>query len=86
MAATTMAAMTALPDIGPGEQQSETASPDFMLLKHGNGSANLGDLLDGKDALVLGVFTSGSPAADLQMHDFRDVQDDYGDSVAFAQH
>ena len=85
MAATTMAAMTALPDIGPGEQQSETASPDFMLLKHGNGSANLGDLLDGKDALVLGVFTAGSPAADLQMHDFLDVQDDYGDSVAFAQ-
>ena len=85
MAATSMAAMSVLPDIGPGEQQTEAAAPNFMLLKHGNGSANLGDLLDGKDALVLGVFTAGSPAADLQMLDFRDVQDDFGDSVAFAQ-
>lgn len=85
MAATTMAAVTALPDIGPGEQQSETASPDFILLKHGNGSANLGDLLDGRDALILGVFTSGSPAADLQMEDFLEVQDALGNSVAFAQ-
>ena len=80
-----MTAMTALPDVGPGEQQSETAAPDFILLKHGNGSANLGDLLDGKDALVLGVFTAGSPAADLQMQDFLEVQDDFGDSVSFAQ-
>ena len=85
MAATSMAAMTVLPDIGPGEQQSETTAPNFMLLKHGNGSANLGDLLEGKDALVLGVFTAGSPAADMQMRDFLDVQDDFGDSVAFAQ-
>jgi len=85
LAATSMTAMTALPDIGPGEQQSETAAPDFILLKHGNGSANLGDLLDGKDALVLGVFTAGSPAADLQMQDFLEVQDDFADSVSFAQ-
>ena len=85
MAATTMTAVGALPDIGPGEQQSETAAPDFILLKHGNGSANLGDLLDGKDALILGVFTAGSPAADLQMNDFIDVEDDLGDSVSFAQ-
>ncbi|MEE2747361.1 MAG: hypothetical protein VX473_02710, partial [Candidatus Thermoplasmatota archaeon] len=85
MAAATMTSMTALPDIGPGEQQSETASPDFMLLKHGNGSANLRDLIDGKDALVLGVFTAGSPAADLQMIDFRNIQDELGDSVSFAQ-
>ena len=85
MAATTMTAMAALPDIGPGEQQSETAAPDFILLKHGNGSANLGDLLDGRDALILGVFTAGSPAADLQMEDFLEVQDNLGDSVSFAQ-
>ncbi|MEE3310334.1 MAG: hypothetical protein VX230_02465, partial [Candidatus Thermoplasmatota archaeon] len=85
LAATSMTAMTALPDVGPGEQQSETAAPDFILLKHGNGSANLGDLLDGKDALVLGVFTAGSPAADLQMQDFLEVQDDFADSVSFAQ-
>ncbi len=85
MAATTMASMSVLPDIGPGEQQSETSAPDFMLLKHGNGSANLRDLIDGKDALVLGVFTAGSPAADLQMNDFRNIQDSLGDSVSFAQ-
>ncbi len=85
MAATTMAAVTALPAIGPGEQQSEAAAPDFILLKHGNGSANLGDLLDGKDALVLGVFTAGSPAADLQMRDFIDVKENLGDSVSYAQ-
>ncbi|HJM68187.1 MAG TPA: hypothetical protein QF716_04855 [Candidatus Thalassarchaeaceae archaeon] len=85
MAATSMTAMTALPDIGPGEQQSESSAPDFILLKHGNGSANLGDLLDGRDALILGVFTAGSPAADLQMEDFLEVQDNLGDSVSFAQ-
>ena len=85
LAATTMTAVTALPAIGPGEQQNETAAPDFILLKHGNGSANLGDLLDGKDALVLGVFTAGSPSADLQMQDFFDVGEKLGDSVSFAQ-
>ena len=57
----------------------------FILLKHGNGSANLGDLLDGKDTLILGVFTAGSPSADLQMQDFIDVREKLGDSVFFAQ-
>ena len=85
LAATAMAAMTALPAIGPGELQNENSAPDFILLKHGNGSSNLGDLLDGKDALVLGVFTSGSPAAEMQMRDFIDVQEKLGDSVSFAQ-
>jgi len=85
LVATTMASISAIPAIGPGEQQNETASPDFILLKHGNGSANLGDLLDGKDALVLGVFTAGSPSADLQMHDFNDVREKLGDTVSFAQ-
>ena len=85
LAATTMASLTALPAIGPGEQQNESSAPNFILLKHGNGSANLGDLLDGKDALILGVFTAGSPSADLQMQDFIDVREKLGDSVSFAQ-
>ncbi|MBN17172.1 MAG: hypothetical protein CMB37_03300 [Euryarchaeota archaeon] len=83
VAATT--SMQVIPEIGPGEQQHETTSPDFMLLNHGGGSTKLSDLLDGKDALVLGVFTAGSPAADLQMKDFVDVQEKLGDEVSFAQ-
>ncbi|MEE2758486.1 MAG: hypothetical protein VYA86_00710 [Candidatus Thermoplasmatota archaeon] len=85
LAATAMASVTALPAIGPGEQQAETAAPDFILLKHGDGSASLSGLLDGKDALILGIFTAGSPSADLQMQDFFDVQEKLGESVSFAQ-
>ena len=80
-----MGAITTLPDIGEGEQRDETAAPDFALLTHGGGQAELGDLLDGKRALVLGVFTAGSPSADRQMIDFMQARDDLGDSVAFAQ-
>ena len=80
-----LASITVLPDIGPDEQQHETAAPNFTLLKYGEGKESLSSLLDGKDALVLGVFLAGSPAADLQMDDFVESREKTGDSVAYAQ-
>jgi hypothetical protein len=85
IALTALGAIGAMPDMNIGESREESAAPSFNLLTHGGGDASLRELLDGKDALVLGVFTIGSPSADLQADDFRDTIDDFGDSVAFAQ-
>ncbi len=80
-----LGSIAVLPDIGPEERQHETAAPNFTLLKYGEGKESLSSLLDGKDALVLGVFLAGSPAADLQMEDFISARDKTGESVAYAQ-
>lgn len=79
-----MGAATTLPDLGSGEQQVESAAPDFGLLTHGGGQETLGDLSDGRP-LVLGVFTAGSPSAGLQMRDFLEAQDKLGDRASYAQ-
>jgi len=81
---TALGAISALPDLGEGEQQVEAAAPDFILLKHGGGKESLGSLVDGRP-LVLGVFTSGSPSADLQMRDFAEASDRLGERANFAQ-
>ena len=58
------------------------------LLQHqssGSDSLGLNDLLSGHDALVLGVFTSGSPNAEQQKRDFDNASERLGEEVAFAQ-
>jgi hypothetical protein len=80
-----MGSISAMPALGPEEMQHENAAPNFTLLTHGGGKDSLSNLLDGKDALVLGVFMSGSPSADLQMDDFLQAKEHLGDSVSFAQ-
>ncbi len=80
-----MGSISTMPAIGPEEMQHENAAPNFTLLTHGGGKDSLDNLLDGKDALVLGVFMSGSPSADLQMDDFLQAKNRLGESVSFAQ-
>lgn len=87
----TLAAMvpaSALPELEFGASRVEAASPNFSLLQHpshGSGTLSLGELLDGKDALVLGVITVGSPGAELQKRDFENASARLGEDIAFAQ-
>ena len=83
--AASFGAIGALPDIAPSEMREEGAAPDFTLLAHGGGSVSLSDLRDGHDAVAIGVFTVGSPAANVQADDFRNAIEDLEGRVAFVQ-
>jgi hypothetical protein len=77
-----------LPELESGATRDDSAAPSFSLLQHpssGGESMSLNDLLSGNDALVLGVFTSGSPNAEQQKRDFDNASERIGDKVAFAQ-
>ena len=83
-----MAPASALPELDVGASRVEAAAPNFSLLQHpshGSGTLSLNELLDGKDALVLGVITVGSPNAELQKRDFENASSRLGEDVAFAQ-
>ena len=45
--------------------------PNFDLLTHSGDSVCLNELLDGKDALVLGVYQIGSPNSQQQYNEFK---------------
>ncbi|MAE39269.1 MAG: hypothetical protein CL969_06600 [Euryarchaeota archaeon] len=88
LAFATMIPAATLPELERGATRDESAAPPFSLLQHpssGGGSISLNDLLSGHDALVLGVFTSGSPNAEQQKRDFDNASERLGDKVAFAQ-
>jgi hypothetical protein len=77
-----------LPELERGATRENSAAPPFSLLQHpssGGDSISLNDLLSGHDALVLGVFTSGSPNAEQQKRDFDNASERLGEKVAFAQ-
>jgi hypothetical protein len=88
LAFATMMPATQLPQLEIGATRDDSAAPTFSLLQHpstGEGSIGLNDLMGGRDALVLGVFTSGSPNAEQQKRDFDNASERLGDDVAFAQ-
>jgi hypothetical protein len=83
-----MAPAATLPSLEFGATRDDSSAPTFSLLQHpstGEESVSLSDLLSGHDAVVLGVFTSGSPNAEQQKRDFDNASERLGDSVAFAQ-
>ena len=65
--------------------RSDGPAPDFVLLTHGGGSTSLAELLDGKDAVILGVFQSNSPNSIQQYDQFMEVLEERGDTVSIAQ-
>jgi len=73
-----------LPEIDIGEVRDESASPAFNLLSHSGKSYSINDLLEGNDALVLGVFETDSPNAEQQRKDFLNSIE-RTDSIAYAQ-
>ncbi|MDP6098908.1 MAG: hypothetical protein QF566_01885 [Candidatus Thalassarchaeaceae archaeon] len=88
LAFATMIPAATLPELERGATRDDSAAPAFSLLQHpssGSESISLNDLLSGHDALVLGVFTSGSPNAEQQKRDFDNASERLGDKVAFAQ-
>tara|TARA_Y100000588_G_scaffold370882_1_gene441595 strand:- start:102 stop:1451 length:1350 start_codon:yes stop_codon:yes gene_type:complete len=79
-----------LPDIDSDAYREGGAAPPFILLSHDTetGSVSLSDLMDESDAVVIGMFTPGSPNAERQMTDFQNAakiisQD--GHRVSFVQ-
>ena len=84
----TMIPASNLPELEFGASRDDSAAPNFSLLQHptsGSESVGLNDLLSGKDALVLGVFTTGSPNSEQQKRDFDNASERLGDDVSFAQ-
>ncbi|HJM44974.1 MAG TPA: hypothetical protein QF644_03385 [Candidatus Poseidoniaceae archaeon] len=58
--------------------------PNFDLLTHSGDSVSLGELLDGKDALVLGVYQIGSPNSQQQHNEFKLLMESE-QNIAIAQ-
>ncbi len=78
---------TSLPDIDPETQGGRGAAPSFVLLSHSADqvSVSLDQLMDGSDAVVVGLFQSGSPYAEHQRDDFESAKIIIDDNVKFVQ-
>ena len=65
-----------LPDIDSEPYREGSAAPSFILLSHDPemGAVSLSELIGESDAVVIGVFTPGSPNALRQMEDFEIAQ------------
>ena len=78
---------SSLPDIDPEANEGRGAAPSFILLSHDSdmGAVSLDDLLDGSDAVVVGLFQSGSPYAEHQRDDFESADIIMDNRVKFVQ-
>ena len=76
-----------LPDIDLKDSEGRGAAPSFILLSHNSdeGAVSLEDLLDGSDAVVVGLFQSGSPYAEHQRDDFEAADIILDNNVKFVQ-
>ena len=76
-----------LPDIDPESEGGRGAAPSFVLLSHSSDqvSISLEDLMDGSDAVVVGLFQSGSPYAEHQRGDFESAKIILDRDVKFVQ-
>lgn len=76
-----------LPDIDPESEGGRGAAPSFVLLSHSSDqvSISLEDLMDGSDAVVVGLFQSGSPYAEHQRGDFESAKIILDQDVKFVQ-
>jgi len=75
-----------LPDLG-GEEivASDARAPSFILHQNGNGSVSLDELLEGKDAVVIGITLPSSSNAVDQSKQLENVADRRGDDVSIVQ-
>ena len=75
-----------LPDLG-GEAivPDDARAPSFILHQNGNGSVSLDELLDGKDAVVIGITLPASSNAVDQSKQLENVADRLGDEVSIVQ-
>ena len=75
-----------LPDLG-GEAivADDARAPSFILHQNGNGSVSLDDLLNGKDAVVIGITLPASSNAVDQSKQLENVADRRGDDVSIVQ-
>ena len=62
---------TQIENIGNTYYRDNGTIPDFDLLTHSGDSKSLKELLDGKEALILGVYQIGSPNAIQQHNEFK---------------
>ncbi len=90
LAISSAATASHLPDIDSKSYREGGAAPPFILISHdtGTGSVSLTDLLENSDAVVIGMFTSGSPNAERQLNDFLaadKILSQDGLSVSFVQ-
>jgi len=74
-----------LPDIDSNAPREEGAAPSFALLSHDGELVKLSDLLPGHDAVVVGLFRTGSPNAVRQFDDLRGAQIISDSEIAFIQ-
>ena len=76
-----------LPDIDLKDSEGRGAAPSFILLSHNSdeGAVSLDDLLDGSDAVIVGLFQSGSPYAEHQRDDFEAADIILDNNVKFVQ-
>ena len=74
-----------LPDIDSNAPREEGAAPSFVLLSHDGELVKLPELLKGSDAVVVGLFRTGSPNAIRQFDDFRGTEIISESDIAFIQ-
>jgi len=76
-----------LPDIDAEANGGRGAAPAFVLISHGSDevSISLNELLEGSDAVVIGLFQAGSPYAEHQRGDFESAMIVMERDVSFVQ-
>jgi len=75
-----------IPDLG-GEEivAKDTRAPSFVLHQNGNGSVSLEELLDGKEAVIIGITLPASSNAIDQSKQIENAVDRLGDRVSVVQ-
>lgn len=75
-----------IPDLG-GEAivADDARAPSFILHQNGNGSVSLDDLLDGKEAVIIGITLPASSNAVDQTRQIENAADRLGDRVSAVQ-
>lgn len=75
-----------IPDLGGEAIVAEDArAPTFILHQNGNGSVSLDDLLDGKEAVIIGITLPASSNAVDQTRQIENAADRLGDRVSAVQ-
>ena len=75
-----------IPDLGGEEIVAKDArAPSFVLHQNGNGSVSLEELLDGKEAVIIGITLPASSNAIDQSKQIENAVDRLGDRVSVVQ-
>ena len=77
---------SSIPDLGGEEIVADDArAPSFILHQNGNGSVSLDELLDGKEAVIIGITLPASSNAVDQTKQIENAADRLGDRVSAVQ-